>query len=254
MLPPATVGVDAVTGEATIERPGTSPASAQCVPASAEQAIAAAKRVSGRSDLTASRNGSFYRAEDSDTKTLVDSLTGAVDEVVFVSDLPETGAVSVTADAAQAAAGTFMQKAGYSVTGLAVSVTQVQAAGMSSYQVSWKYPSVSDDDFDVFVNAGSGAVFAFLDRRQGVGLVAPLMGQTAATNLATAAIGAPATLWSLATLTLGFDSDSTWSLTYGVPDSSPGAADPTAWHNIWAGVDAVSGQVSGIESNEPGAS
>jgi hypothetical protein len=80
---------------------------------------------------------------------------------------------------------------------------------VSSYQVSWKDPSASDDDFDVFVNAGSGAVFAFLDRRQGVGLVAPLMGQTAATNLATAAIRAPATLWSTATLTLGFDSDST---------------------------------------------
>jgi hypothetical protein len=254
MLPPATVGVDAVTGEATIERPGTSPASAQCVPASAEQAVAAAKRVSGRSDLTASRHGSFYRADDSNTETLVDSLTGAVDEVVFVSDLPETGAVLVTADAAQAAAETFMQKAGYSVTGLTVSVTQVRPAGVSSYQVSWKDPSASDDDFDVFVNAGSGAVFAFLDRRQGVGLVAPLMGQTTATNLATAAIRAPATLWSLATLTLGFDSDSTWSLTYGVPDSSPGAADPTAWHNIWAGVDAVSGQVSGIDSNEPGAS
>jgi hypothetical protein len=254
ILSPATVGVDAVTGEATIERPGTSPASAQCVTVSVEQAVAAAKRVSGRSDLTASRHGSFYDADDSNTETLVDSLTGAVDEVVFVSDLPETGAVSVTADAAQAAAGTFMQKAGYSVTGLTVSVTQVQPAGVSSYQVSWKDPSASDDDFDVFVNADSGAVFAFLDRRQGVALVAPLIGQTTATNLATAAIRAPATLWSLATLTLGFDSDSIWSLTYGVPDSSPGAADPTAWHNIWAGVDAVSGQVSGIDSNEPGAS
>jgi hypothetical protein len=245
ILPPATVGVDAVTGEVTIERPGTSPASAQCVPVSAEQAVAAAERVSGRSDLTASRYGSFYGADDSTTKTLVDSLTGAVDEVVFVSDLPETGAVSVTADAAQAAAGTFMQKSGYGVTGLAISVTQVQAADVSSYRVSWKDPSASDDDFDVFVNAGSGAVFAFLDRRQGVGLVAPLMGQTAATNLATAAIRAPATLWSTATLSLGFDSDSTWDLTYGVPDSSPGAAGPTAWHNIWATVDAVSGKVSG---------
>ena len=254
ILPPATVGVDAVTGEVTIERPGTSPASAQCVPVSAEQAVAAAERVSGRSDLTASRYGSFYGADDSTTKTLVDSLTGAVDEVVFVSDLPETGAVSVTADAAQAAAGTFMQKSGYGVTGLAISVTQVQAADVSSYRVSWKDPSASDDDFDVFVNAGSGAVFAFLDRRQGVGLVAPLMGQTAATNLATAAIRAPATLWSTATLSLGFDSDSTWDLTYGVPDSSPGAAGPTAWHNIWATVDAVSGKVSEIASNEPGAS
>ena len=251
---PHSVWLDAVTGEATIERPGASPASAQCVPASAEQAVAAAKRVSGRSDLTASRHGSFYDADDSNTETLVDSLTGAVDEVVFVSDLPETGAVSVTADAAQAAAGTFMQKAGYSVTGLTVSVTQVQPAGVSSYQVSWKDPSASDDDFDVFVNAGSGAVFAFLDRRQGVGLVAPLMGQTAATNLATAAIRAPATLWSTATLSLGFDSDSTWGLTYGVPDASPGAAGPTAWHNIWATVDAVSGKVSGVASNEPGAS
>ena len=254
ILPPATVGVEAATGEATIERPGTSPASAQCVAVSAEQVVAAAQRVSGRSDLTASPNGSFYSADDSDTKTLVDSLTGAVDEVVFVSDLPETGAVSVTADAAQAAAGTFMQKAGYSVTGLTVSVTQVQPAGVSSYQVSWKDPSASDDDFDVFVNAGSGAVFAFLDRRQGVALVAPLMGQTAATNLATAAIRAPATLWSTATLSLGFDSDSTWGLTYGVPDASPGAAGPTAWHNIWATVDAVSGKVSGVASNEPGAS
>jgi hypothetical protein len=251
ILPPYTVGVDAVTGEATIERPGTSPASAQCVPVSAEQAVAAAQRVSGRSDLTATRNSSFYEADDSNTKTLVDNLTGAVDEVVFVSELPETGAVSVTADAAQAAAGTFMQKAGYAVTGLALSVRQVQAAGMSSYQVSWKDPSASDDDFDVFVNAGSGAVFAFLDRRQGVGLVAPLMGETAATNLATAAIRAPTTLWSTAVLFLGFDSDSAWSLTYGVPDSSPGAADPTAWHNIYATVDAVSGQVSGISSNEP---
>jgi hypothetical protein len=80
------------------------------------------------------------------------------------------------------------------------------------------------------------------------------MGQTAATNLATAAIRAPATLWSTATLSLGFDSDSTWDLTYGVPDSSPGAAGPTAWHNIWATVDAVSGKVSEIASNEPGAS
>jgi hypothetical protein len=250
----ATVGVDAVTGEATIERPGTSPASAQCVPVSAEQAAAAARRVSGRSDLTASRNGSFYDADDSNTKTLVDSLTGAVDEVVFVSDLPETGPVSVTADAAQAAAGTFMQKAGYSVTGLSISVTQVQAAEVSSYQVSWKDPSARDDDYDVFVNAGSGAVFAFLDRRQGVALVAPLMGQTAATNVATAAIRAPARIWSRATLSLGFDSDSAWNLTYGVPDSSPGAAGPTAWHNIWATVDAVSGKVSWIASNEPGAS
>jgi len=254
MLPPATVDVDAVTGEATIERPGTSPASAQCVPVSAEQAAAAARRVSGRSDLTASRNGSFYDADDSNTKTLVDSLTGAVDEVVFVSDLPETGPVSVTADAAQAAAGTFMQKAGYSVTGLSISVTQVQAAEVSSYQVSWKDPSARDDDYDVFVNAGSGAVFAFLDRRQGVALVAPLMGQTAATNVATAAIRAPARIWSRATLSLGFDSDSAWNLTYGVPDSSPGAAGPTAWHNIWATVDAVSGKVSWIASNEPGAS
>jgi hypothetical protein len=253
ILQPATVGVDAVTGEATIERPGTS-ASAQCVPVSAEQALAAAKRVSGRSDLEATRYGSFYSADDSNTKTLVDSLTGAVDEVVFVSDLPETGAFSVTADAAQAAAGTFMQKAGYSLTGLSISVTQVQAAGMSSYQVSWKDPSASDDDFDVFVNAGSGAVFAFLDRRQGVGLVAPLIGQTAATNLATAAIRTPTTLWNTAMLSLGFDSDSVWSLTYGVPDSSPGAANPTAWHNVYATVDAVSGQVSGISSNEPGAS
>jgi hypothetical protein len=254
ILPPATVGVDAVTGEATIERPGTSPASAQCVPVPAAQAVAAAERVSGRSDLTAVRVDSFYAVDDSDANTLVDSLTGAVDEVIFISDLPETGAVSVTAAAAQAAAGTFMQKAGYGVTGLAISVTQVQAAGVSSYQVSWKDPSASDDDFDVFVNAGSGAVFAFLDRRQGIGLVAPLMGQTAATNLATAAIRAPAALWSTATLSLGFDSDSTWDLTYGVPDSIPGAAGPTAWHNIWATVDAVSGKVLGIESNEPGGS
>jgi hypothetical protein len=147
-----------------------------------------------------------------------------------------------------------MQKAGYSVTGLTISVTQVQAAGVSSFQVSWKDPSASDNDFDVFVNADSGAVFAFLDRRQGIGLVAPLIGQTAATNLATAAIRAPTTLWSTAVLFLGFDSDSVWSLTYGAPDSSPGAANPTAWHNIYATVDAVSGQVSGISSNEPGAS
>jgi hypothetical protein len=97
-------------------------------------------------------------------------------------------------------------------------------------------------------------VFAFLDRRQGVALVAPLMGQTAATNVATAAIRAPARIWSRATLSLGFDSDSAWNLTYGVPDSSPGAAGPTAWHNIWATVDAVSGKVSWIASNEPGAS
>jgi hypothetical protein len=254
ILPPATVGVDAVTGEATTEIPGTSPATTKCEAVSADQVVAAAERVSGRSDLTASPNGSFYGVDDSDTKTLVDSLTGAVDEVVFVSDLPETGTVSVTADAAQGAAGTFMQKAGYGVTGLAISVTQVQAAGVSSYQVSWKETGASDDDFDVFVNAGSGAVFAFLDRRQGVALVAPLMGQTAATNLATAAVRAPAELWSRATLSLGFDSDSTWGLTYGVPDASPGAAGPTAWHNIWASVDAVSGQVSGITSNEPGAS
>ena len=254
ILPPATVDVDAVTGEATIERPGASPTSAQCAPVSAEQAAAAAERVSGRSDLTAIRSGSFYAADNSNTRTLVDSLTGAVDEVAFVSDLPETGAASVTADAAKAAAGTFMQKAGYGVTGLAISVTQVQAADVSSYQVSWKDPSASDDDFDVFVNAGSGSVFAFLDRRQGVALVAPLIGQTAATNLATAAIRAPTTLWSTAELSLGFDSDSTWSLTYGVPDSSPGAAGPTAWHNIYATIDAVSGRVSWIGSNEPGAS
>jgi hypothetical protein len=252
ILSPATVGVDAVTGEVKIERPGTSPSSAQCVPVSAEQAAAAARRVSGRSDLTATRYGSFYDADDSNTKTLVDRLTGAVDEVVFVSDLPETGAVSVTADAAQAAAGTFMQKAGYSVTGLSISATQVQATDVSSYQVSWKDPGASDDDFDVFVNAGSGAVFAFLDRRQGIALVAPLIGRTAATNLATAAIHAPTTLWSAAALFLSFDSDSVWSLTYGVPDSSPGAAGPTAWHNVDATVDAVSGQVSGISSNEPG--
>ena len=250
----ATVDVDAVTGDARIERTGTSPASAQCVPVSASAAVAAAERVSGRSDLTASRYGSFYSPGDSNTKTLVDSLTGAVDEVVFVSDLPETGGVSVTADAAQAAAGTFMQKAGYGVTGLAISVKQVQAADVSSYQVSWKDPSASDDDFDVFVNAASGAVFAFLDRRQGVGLVAPLMGQKAAMNLAAAPIHAPVTLWTTAELSLGFDSDSSWYLTYGVPDSSPGAAGPTAWHNIWATVDAVSGTVSGISSNEPGAS
>jgi hypothetical protein len=248
ILPPATVDVDAVTGEATIERPGTSPASAQCVPVSAEQAVAAAQKVSGRSDLTASRSGSFYRTDDSNTETLVDNLTGAVDEVVFVSDLPETGAVSVTADAAQVGAGTFMQKAGYSVTGLSISVTQVQAAGVSSYQVSWKDPSARDDNYDVFVNAGSGAVFAFLDRRQGVGLVAPLMGQTTATNLATAASRAPATFWSRATLWLGFDSDSLWNITYGVPDSSPGAADRTPSRNIWATVDAVSGQVTWIVS------
>jgi len=93
---------------------------------------------------------------------------------------------------------------------------------------------------------------AFLDRRQGVGLVAAAHGTDDCNEPGHGSHPRSRNALVLATLTLGFDSDSTWGLTYGVPDSSPAPPIRRRGTIFGRGVDAVSGQVSGIEFQRAG--
>ena len=223
-------------------------------PISAPVAANDAAKVAGVPDMTAMLTAGaggrqFYRATAPNTVAFVDALSGIVVEVVLLDRMPSDATVSAAPELADTAARTFMLRTGLDTQGLAVSVQQVRKAGVAAYDVEWAQLGTGGGPKSaVYVNASTGAVFAYLDLRMQLSVTAPLVGQTRATELAISALGVPGEQVTSADLAIDFatgSQTSAWEIGLGVPTATQ--ADVFE-HGARVRVDAVTGDATIVKS------
>ena len=102
-----------------------------------------------------------------------------------------------------------MQRAGMDTEAFSESVQLIRQAGVAAYKVEWKESGGTQTaNFDVWVNASTGSVFAFVDLRIQLNLAAPLVGRERATALAITALGVPGETVTSAELAIDFTTGS----------------------------------------------
>jgi hypothetical protein len=168
-------------------------------PVTASQAAAEGKRFAGSEMVAAEwspNTAQLYELRAVQTYGFVDGETGGLLEISRLDRMPTLDAVTVTPDAAQAAARAYLEQAGMRTVGMTSSVQLQNRASMTYYDVVWK-DADGTGRLEVFVNTSTGTVFAFEDLGFGpkFSLAMPIVGATAASNLAQAstyAAGEPA--------------------------------------------------------------
>ena len=141
-----------------------------------------------------------------------------------------------------------MLRAGMDTEAFSESVQLIRQAGVATYEVEWKESGTQAGKFDVWVNASTGSVFAFVDLRMQLNLTAPVLGQERATGLAIAALGIPGETVTSAELAITFaagSQQSLWEVGLGVPTATQ--ADVFE-HGALVSVDAVTGETTTIKS------
>jgi uncharacterized membrane protein YkoI len=138
------------------------------------------------------------------TLGLVDVASGFVVEVVLEDRMPSDSPVSASTSDARSAAEAFMQRAAMDTEAFSESVQLIRQAGVATYQVDWKESGTQAGKFDVWVNASTGSVFAFIDLRMQLNLTAPIVGRERATALAITALGVPGETVTSAELAIDF--------------------------------------------------
>jgi hypothetical protein len=219
-------------------------------PIGAEEAAIYAAKAAGvplmSAQLVVGLSGrSLYQATAADAVAIVDAESGMVLEVVLTDLMPNDATASVAAVDAQTSAEAFVHRAGLTTEGFTVSVRTTRQGGIAAHEVAWNEPT----KFEAFVNASTGAVFAFVDLRMQLNLTAPLIGRDRATQLAIAALGVPGETVTSADLTIDFTASdsqvSTWSVGLGVPSATQ--ADVYEFGGL-VSVDAVTGQTTIVKS------
>jgi uncharacterized membrane protein YkoI len=219
-------------------------------PITADEAATYAAKAAGAPFISAQLRGGlsgrpFYEADAANAVAFVDAESGLVLEVVLEDRMPNDDAVSVARADAQTAAEAFLHRTGMSTEGFTESAQVVHQAGIAAYEVDWNDPT----KFQILVNASSGSVFAFVDLRMQLNLIAPIVGQARATDLAVAALGVPGETVTSVDLTIDFTASgsqvSAWAIGLGVPTATQ--ADLYE-HGALVSVDAVTGQATIVKS------
>lgn len=220
-------------------------------PIGADEAAIYGAKAAGVPVMTAQLAGAlagrqFYETTAANAVALVDAESGMVLEVVLTDRMPNDDTVSIASGDAQTAAETFVHgNTGLSTEGSTVSVRVMHQAGVAAYEVAWNDPT----KLQAFVDASTGAVFAFVDLRMQLNLTAPFVGRVRATETAIATIGVPGEIVTSADLTIDFGSGDTqgwaWSIGLGVPSATQ--ADVYE-HGALVSVDAVTGKATIVKS------
>jgi hypothetical protein len=223
-------------------------------PITSDQAAIYAAKVAGVPAMSASLSGELsgrqlYLATATSAVAIVDGESGTVLMVALLDRMPGDDAVSAATGDARTAAEAFLQQAGYPGEGPADSVQVTRHGGVAAYQLDWKDARTAAPRFRLFVNASTGAVFAYLDLRTQLAVTAPIVGRARATSLAIAAFGVPGEIVTSADLAIEFAADgaqgSEWTIGLGVPTATQ--ADVYE-HGALLQVDAVTGEATVIKS------
>jgi hypothetical protein len=223
-------------------------------PITSDQAAVYGAKFAGVQAMTAQSAGGlagrqFYETTAPNAVALVDAESGMVLEVVLTDRMPNDASVSASVNPQTAAEG-FLARVGLSTEGLTESGQLTQQAGVAAYDVTWKDAvTTATPKLQVFVNAATGAVFAFVDLRFQPNLTAPIVGRGRATETAIATIGIPDEIVLSADLGADFGSGDAqvwaWSIGLGVPSATQ--ADVYE-HSALVSVDAVTGQATIVKS------
>ena len=216
-------------------------------PISAQEAAIVGAKAAGRGtvddpSMTAVPMGgpngrAFYEATSANTLALIDATSGLVVEAVLEDRMPNDATVSASMTDSRTAAENFMQRAGMGTEGFTESAQLVRQAGVAAYDVEWKESGDSGvAKFDVWVNASTGFVFAFVDLRMKLSVSAPIVGQLKATELAIAALGVPGETVTSTELAIDFAT------------GSQASAWQVGFVSRTARVDAVTGEATIIKS------
>ena len=228
-------------------------------PVTAQEASIYAAKMAGRGTIddppmtavpiSGAHGRTLYEATAVNTLGLVDVASGFVVEVVLEDRMPSDSSVSASTSDARSAAEAFMQRAGMDTGAFSESVQLIRQAGVAAYKVDWKESGGNEvGKFDVWVNASTGSVFAFVDLRMQLNLAAPIVSRATATGLAIAALGIPGETVTSADLTMAFTTgsqQSLWEVGLGVPTATQ--ADVFE-HGALVSVDAVTGETTIIKS------
>lgn len=174
--------------------------------------------------------GLVYVVSSLTVDAVVDADTETVLEYVLVDAMPNSVGLATSADSARTTAASFLKARGLDTVGMAATVVNHSAGGAADYVVTWTAPAWDPAGVSVLVNPSSGAVFAFVDERFGVAIIAPTIGATAATTLAKGAAAIPGLVLQSADFRFGPDGSS-WDILM--------TADPD--HFAAVTVDAVTG-------------
>ena len=183
-------------------------------PITAQEASIYAAKMAGRGTIddppmtavpiNGAHGRTLYEATAVNTLGLVDVASGFVVEVVLEDRMPSDSPVSASTSDARSAAEAFMQRAAMDTEAFSESVQLIRQAGVATYQVDWKESGTQAGKFDVWVNASTGSVFAFIDLRMQLNLTAPIVGRERATALAITALGVPGETVTSAELAIDF--------------------------------------------------
>jgi len=253
LLPVTVSGCSITCGCSATADPNWTPA-----PVTAQEASIYAAKMAGRGTIddppmtavpiSGAHGRTLYEATAVNTLGLVDVASGFVVEVVLEDRMPSDSSVSASTSDARSAAEAFMQRAGMDAEAFSESVQLIRQAGVAAYKVDWKESGTQAGKFDVWVNASTGSVFAFVDLRMQLNLTAPVLGQERATGLAIAALGIPGETVTSAELAITFaagSQQSLWEVGLGVPTATQ--ADVFE-HGALVSVDAVTGETTTIKS------
>ena len=127
-----------------------------------------------------------YETEATAAIAFVDAYSGAVLEAVIEDQMPDSGATVVSADAARAAAESFLAGGNISSAGLTEAAQIVDQPPVAFFDVTWTEPGASTPVLEILVNSSSGVAFAYRDDRTGFDLSIPVIGHSAAMKLAAA--------------------------------------------------------------------
>lgn len=136
------------------------------LPVSAGQAAAAARPFTSvavaAADWAAAPESPIYELAAEDSYAFVDGETGRVLEVFELDRMPGSDAVPITPASAQAAAASYLERAGVKAVASDGSVTLRQRASIAFYDVRWAKTANSAIP-QVLVNPATGSVFAYND-------------------------------------------------------------------------------------------
>ncbi len=249
LLPVSVSGCDVTCACTTPADPNWTPP-----PVTSDQAAVYGAKFAGVPAMTAQLAGGlagrqFYRADAPGAVALIDTESGIVLEVVLTDQMPSDATVATSANPQPAAEG-FLARVGLSTDGLTESGHLMEKAGVAYYEVTWNDAgAAATPEFQVLVNASTGAAFAFVDLRPQLDLTAPIVDRARATETAIAAIGVPGEI--VLSADLGTDSASgdaqvwAWSIGLGVPSATQAEVYE---HGALVSVDAVTGQATIVKS------
>jgi hypothetical protein len=223
---------------------------------SAEATTAAARIVQVPAKDTYLVNGPSNRllwevASADGTTAFVDAVTAEVPYVVVVDAMADHDVASIADTAARTAAEAFMSRFGQTSLDGTETTETIHRGGVAAIVVSWTDSGASPNGGRrVFVNAETGAVFAYVRSEPAFDPVVPIVGKARASELAMALINWPGMNVTSAEWTLYFSPDGSQVATWTVGMNQPSATQADVFiHGAVVSVDAGTGATTILKSD-----